>query len=308
MPEVTAVTSFSELASAVQYAAENDLHLTIKEERNKSGDTVVYHLKTQSNAARQIKNFFHHGTGKDQDRQVKNAFLVLANKLRNEGELTAPQTIALYNFESELRDTHTSDLKGSRAVVWNRLLTDSFNHQNTQIPRSVSKPEPTAGIGAIQNPTYDEGAGVGSVPVKTVAADYEVPVSGHIEPYAVVHADDVQESDTGVTEGYGNVAGNYEEPVKTVAANYEEPVKTVAADYEEPVNTPVDYEQPVPQASVFTKSRTVSPKPKVEAYQVVDIASKVDTWAEDQSLLTVIRNELAQREVTQHFAATLKAA
>ena len=78
MPEVTAVTSFSELASAVQYAAENDLHLTIKEERNKGSDTVVYHLKTQSNAARQIKNFFHHGTGKDQDRQVKNAFFSLS--------------------------------------------------------------------------------------------------------------------------------------------------------------------------------------------------------------------------------------
>ena len=47
MPAIaTVATSFEELASTVSLAAEQNLHLTVKEEHDQDNDTVVYHLKS----------------------------------------------------------------------------------------------------------------------------------------------------------------------------------------------------------------------------------------------------------------------
>lgn len=253
MPAIaTVATSFEELASTVSLAAEQNLHLTVKEEHDQDNDTVVYHLKSETNAGRKIRNIFSRETGKDHDRQVKNAFLVFTNQLKADDKLDVRERLSLAIFEEALRNTHTNDLHGSRAVVWNGLLKEAFDDRDVKIPtsaqavhgRNFAKTVVDRGNAEVSatdtSHEYD-------IPVVA----YEIPVSsdGPIEPYAVVHAADLDETPVAPSRD-----------TKLPPQNYLEPEAV----------TPQVYEEPVASAQATTQNRPVEP------YAVVDIGGHVD--------------------------------
>ena len=264
MPEITTVaTSFEELASAVSLAAEKNLHLTVKEVRDETNDTVVYHLKSQTNAGRTIRNLFSSEAGKSQDRQVKNAFLVFANKLKDDDRLDVRERLSLAVFEDALRDTHTNELHGSRSVVWSGLLKEAFDDRDVKIPSSVKTSQGQKFAEALGERTKTDVPSSATLhDYDAPVLDYEVPVSSNapIEPYAVVHASELD----------GTPAVPPRDP-KLPPQNYLEPGAVTPQQYLEPeAVTPQLYEEPV--ASKESRTSTAP----VEPYAVVDITGRVD--------------------------------
>jgi len=228
MPEITAVaSSFEELASAVSLAAEKNLHLTVKEVRDETSDTVVYHLKSETNAGRKIRNLFSSETGKSHDRQVKNAFLVFANKLKADGNLDVRERLSLAVFEDALRETHTNNLHGSRSVVWNGLLKEAFDDRDVKIPVSTKTSQSQNFTSTVREETEtDLPASDTSHEYDIPVLDYEVPLSGNapIEPYAVIHASELDDTPIIPPRDPKLPPQNYLDPEKISPQAYEEPV------------------------------------------------------------------------------------
>lgn len=264
MPAITAVaTSFEELASAVSLAAEKNLHLTIKEERDEANDSVIYHLKSETNASRKIRNLFSSETGKSHDRQVKNAFLVFTNKLKADDGLDIKARLSLAVFEDALRKTHTNDLHGSRSVVWSGLLKEAFDDRDVKIPTSTKTTASKSFAETVTTPTTKDSSNSDTAhdyDIPVVA--YEIPVSSNsdIEPYAVVHASDLDETPIVPPRDPKLPPQNYLEPDAVTPQQYLEPEAV----------TPQVYEEPVASTAAHTSTSPVEP------YAVVDITGQVD--------------------------------